>query len=112
MQVIDWTIDIVFFLDIVLNFNTGFCEKPFLEKRENLENLFWKSLLVPGKGKVNNVRFYARVNKRMQLVMQRRPIAMHYLASWFAIDFLSVIPFNNLFQGGKFLPLFKLSACF
>jgi len=59
-NIIDWTIDCLFLLDILIIFNTAFYDDD------------------------------------IQLIDDRKEIAFTYLRSWFFIDFLACIPFDDI----------------
>lgn len=61
------------------------------------------------------VNFFTAIQRNKALVTDQREIARSYLRRWFAVDFLSAIPFDVLFSGAslagasRFLRLLRLT---
>ena len=73
MLVIDYCIDAIFAIDIILNFFIAYYDSDYI------------------------------------LVDKRKDIALHYIRTWFIIDFIAIIPFNFIFQTSDFNSLARLS---
>jgi hypothetical protein len=71
-DIIDWSLDSIFFLDLIFNFLT-----PYMEEDKMITSL-WQ-------------------------------IAKKYLKFWFAIDLLSIVPFELILDGGKAFSLVRIS---
>ncbi|GAQ90104.1 K+-channel ERG and related proteins [Klebsormidium nitens] len=91
---IEFLVDVIFLVDVAMNFRTGYVEKQRDEMRDGL-----------------------RIIRPQKIVMRPQRVARHYLRTWFAIDLVSSLPYDLLLVANvghstvnivQFLRLFRL----
>lgn len=89
-----WIIFVLFFVAMTLPFQIGFVEKP--GKGWTVLNYIVDASFVTDM----LLTFFTGIHDSStnELVLDKKKIAQHYVSGWFAIDLISIIPFDKLIK--------------